>query len=234
MPSGLGPALPLAARVACDEPAATHDEESEEQCKYCLQPADAEEGGELMSPCACRTPVHQRCLLQWLLQSRRGNVVQCEICHTNWQGMLPVPLVGEHLAAQRQLGGSGVPADLDAIAAVAAVRELANQLLLHRERELRRDAEARAAAAEDRALAMEVLQNQANHLAGRVNTLERTNRQLKQEVEQQKAQQRKMRRLHMPVGAALSSAAGFAAGWLAQQRLGHQAAREGQPQRRNR
>ena len=145
-----------------------------------------------------------------------------------------MPLVGEHLAAQRQLGGSGVPADLDAIAAVAAVRELANQLLLHRERELRRDAEARAAAAEDRALAMEVLQNQANHLAGRVNTLERTNRQLKQEVEQQKAQQRKMRRLHMPVGAALSSAAGFAAGWLAQQRLGHQAAREGQPQRRNR
>lgn len=46
------------------------------ECRYCL-----ESGGELITPCECKTPVHHICLVKWIETSHRVN---CEICNHTW------------------------------------------------------------------------------------------------------------------------------------------------------
>ncbi|KAL4451833.1 hypothetical protein ABPG75_007495 [Micractinium tetrahymenae] len=201
------------------------EESSEEadRCRYCLQPADDEEGGAFILPCACRNPVHQRCLRQWLYHRTRGDAQRCEVCQEEWRGAVTVDIqeVVQRLGAAQQ----GVPQEA-VEGAVRALRSVYNGALI----QVMLEAEgARVAAGELEGELQETTEradaavNNANRLAARVNVLAATNQRLqgenstlRQQCERQQRQLQRQLWLWVP----LAAAGGFALGILARSLMG--------------
>ncbi|KAL4424902.1 hypothetical protein ABPG77_002125 [Micractinium sp. CCAP 211/92] len=162
-----------------------------ETCRYCLQAEDGEEGGSLILPCACRTPVHQRCLRQWLYHNNRGDAQRCELCREEWRGALSVDIqeVVQRLGAAQQ----GIPKEM-VEGNVRAVADIYNdeiaRLMLECERQRQEVAKRAIAAMEEVQEHVVAMQRQLPH---RLEPLFRAADRMEKELGAQRAAVRRLR-----------------------------------------
>ena len=63
----------------------------ENYCKYCLDD-HTENDQPLIYPCQCADCVHANCLTIWMMmRPQNSNKYQCEICHSNYIGVIMPP-----------------------------------------------------------------------------------------------------------------------------------------------
>ncbi|KAI3428368.1 hypothetical protein D9Q98_006748 [Chlorella vulgaris] len=185
-----------------------------EVCRYCLEPEDAEPGGSLLQPCACRNRVHSRCFARWVFQSYRSGRAdaRCEVCRQSWSGELSVEMVTEQLAGLQAAPQGGAAEVLSFAARVADMQLTRLRAELNARREGSEAERVRAEADRDRA-------------AARATTLYRTNQRLQNQVAQLRRQtSRRPWWWQVFVVGLPCTAVGLAAGALGAKALGSKAA----------